>query len=47
MMAYYRSALHNTRNPDMVFLGAYAQPGDYATVRYGLASAMLEDGHFI
>jgi hypothetical protein len=47
MMSYYRAALHNTRRPEMVFLNVYAEPTDYATVRYGLASSMLEDGHFV
>ena len=47
MMDYYRAAVHHTRNPDMVFLNVYADPADYATVRYGLASSMLEDGHFL
>jgi hypothetical protein len=47
MMNYYRGALRNTRHAGMVFLNAFAQPTDYATVRYGLASAMLEDGYFV
>jgi hypothetical protein len=47
MMAYYRAALRNTRQPEMVFLNAFAARTDYATVRYGLASAMLEDGRFV
>ena len=47
MMNYYRAALRNTRNPDMVFLNAFAASTDYATVRYGLASAMMEDGRFV
>lgn len=47
MMKYYRGALHDTRNPGMVFLNAFADPTDYATVRYGLASALLEDGRFV
>jgi hypothetical protein len=47
MMSYYRAALRNTRNPELVFLNAFAAPTDYATVRYGLASSMMEDGRFV
>jgi hypothetical protein len=47
MMSYYRAAVRNTRNPDMVFLNAYAEPTDYATMRYALASSMMENGHLV
>ena len=47
MMNYYRAAVRNTRNPDMVFLNAYAEPTDYATMRYALASSMMENGHLV
>ena len=47
MMNYYRAAMRNTRDPDLVFLNAYAAPTDYTTVRYALASSMMENGHFV
>ncbi len=46
MMAQYRAALANTNASKQVVFLAYAEPTDYARVRYGLASAMLENGYF-
>jgi hypothetical protein len=47
MMEYYRGAIRNVRSPQMVFLNTFANPTDYALIRYGLASAMMEDGYFL
>jgi len=46
-MAYYRTTLHNTRRAGMVFFNTFAAATDYATMRYGLASSMMEDGYFV
>jgi hypothetical protein len=46
-MATYRTALTRTRVPGNVFLNAFAEPNDYRTIRYGLASALLENGYFV
>ena len=46
MMAQYRTALANTNASKQVVFLAYAEPTDYARMRYGLASAMLENGYF-
>jgi hypothetical protein len=46
-MATYRTALTRTRVPGNVFLNTFAEPTDYRTIRYGLASALLENGYFV
>jgi len=46
-MATYRTALTRTRVPGNVFLNTFAEPNDYRTIRYGLASALLENGYFV
>jgi hypothetical protein len=47
MMAVYRGALKRTRIAGNVFLNTFADPTDYRTIRYGLASALLEDGYHL
>jgi hypothetical protein len=46
-MAVYRGALKRTRVPGNVFLNTFADPTDYKTIRYGLASALMDDGYFV
>jgi hypothetical protein len=46
-MNLYRGALKRTRVAGNVFLNTFADPTDYRTIRYGLASALLEDGYFL
>jgi hypothetical protein len=46
-MATYRSALERTRVPGQVFLNTFAEPTDYKTIRYGLASALMDNGYFV
>lgn len=47
MMATYRSLLKHTRSKGDVVLGACSEGGiDHRQLRYGLTSAMLEDGWF-
>lgn len=46
MMAQYRAALANTLAPKAVIFNAAAASADYRTMRFALASAMLEDGYF-
>lgn len=46
-MDYYRAALRNTRAPNDVIFQVFANPTDYRMVRYGLASAMLDNGYFM
>jgi hypothetical protein len=46
-MDYYRAALRNTRSPNDVIFQVFANPTDYRMVRYGLASAMLDNGYFM
>jgi hypothetical protein len=47
MMTRVRTVKANTAAPNDVFLQAYGTATDYAKVRYGLASAMLEDAWFV
>jgi hypothetical protein len=47
MMARYRGQLRNTVAPKDVFLEVRASPTDRKLIRYGLASALLEDGWFM
>jgi hypothetical protein len=47
MMARYRGQLRNSAAPKDVFLEVRASPTDYRTIRYGLASALLENGWFM
>ena len=46
MMEGYRSAIANVRNPKMVIFNVWGASGDYALMRYGLASCLLDNGHF-
>ena len=47
MMDIYRTAIRNTIAPKLVVFHMYVPSAtDYALVRYGIASALLEDGHF-
>jgi hypothetical protein len=46
MMDRYRDVLSNTKWPHDVVLQAYGDAGNYKRVRYGLASALLENGWF-
>lgn len=47
MMSLYRGALRNTRDHGRVFFNTFANPTDYKLIRYGLASAMMDDGYFL
>jgi hypothetical protein len=47
MMSIYRGALARTRVDGTVFFNAFASPTDYKTIRYGLASALMENGYFL
>lgn len=47
MMAEYRTALANTKAPNVVTFGACSPTADAALYRYGIASALLEDGYFL
>lgn len=46
MMESYRAALANTKEPHDVIFGACSPTADAAFYRYGIASALLEDGYF-
>ena len=46
MMDSYRAALANTRAPHDVVFGACSPTADPALYRYGIASALLDDGYF-
>lgn len=46
MMASYRAALVNTKAPHEAIFGACSTSADPAEYRYGIASALLEDGYF-
>jgi hypothetical protein len=46
-MKMYRGALQRTRTRSDVFLNTFANPTDYRTIRYGLASALLDNGYFL
>lgn len=43
----YRTAIRNTRSPKDVIFQTFANPTDYKMVRYGLASAMMDNGWFM
>jgi hypothetical protein len=47
MMGYYRAQIANTIAPKDVFFQAYGSTTDYRTMRYGLASAMLDEGWYV
>ena len=47
MMSMYRGALKRTRVAGNVFFNTFANPTDYRTIRYGLASALMENGYFL
>lgn len=44
---YYRATLVNTRGTNDVLFQTYANPTDYKMVRYGLATAMMDNGYFL
>lgn len=46
MMDRYRGALQNTAAPNDVILQAFGDAGDYRKVRYGLTSALMDNGWF-
>lgn len=46
MMGQYRQMIDNTTNPHLVVFNTFGSPTDYATMRYGLASALMEDGYY-
>jgi hypothetical protein len=46
MMDSYRKALANTKAPNLVVFGACFPSADPAAYRYGMASALLEDGYY-
>ncbi len=46
MMAQYRAALANTVAPKAVIFNAAVASADYRTMRFALATSMLEDGYF-
>ena len=43
----YRAALRNTRETNDVIFQTFASPTDYKTVRYGLATALMDNGYFM
>ncbi|MDJ0928066.1 MAG: putative glycoside hydrolase [Gammaproteobacteria bacterium] len=45
-MERYRAAIRDTRAPHMVTFNVHGRIDDYATMRFGLASALLEDGYY-
>ena len=47
MMSLYRGALKRTRVAGTVFFNTFASPTDYKMIRYGLASALMENGYFL
>jgi hypothetical protein len=47
MMNRYRSQLRNTAAPKDAILQIFASNTDYKTIRYGLASALMENGWFM
>ena len=47
MMTRYRAHLKNTTAPHAAFLQAYGATTDYKTMRYGLASALMDNGYFV
>lgn len=47
MMDSYRSALKHTTGPHDVVFGACSPTADPALYRYGIASALMEDGYFL
>ncbi|MGE5116996.1 MAG: putative glycoside hydrolase [Betaproteobacteria bacterium] len=47
MMKRYRALIVNSTSPNVVFLQAYGATTDYRTMRYGLASALLDQGYFV
>lgn len=47
MMQRYRAQLANTISPHAVFFQVYGSTTDYRMMRYGLASALLDNGYFV
>jgi len=47
MMGRYRALLRNTASPKAAFLQVYGGATDFRQMRYGLASALLEDGYYV
>ena len=46
MMARYRAAFRDTAAPHAVVFQIYSAPDDHRLMRYGLCSALLDDGYF-
>jgi hypothetical protein len=46
-MDYYRAAMRNTRAPNDVIFQVFGSHTDYKMMRYGLASAMMDNGYFM
>jgi hypothetical protein len=42
----YHAALQHTLPPNLVGFNVWGRPNDYQRLRYGLASALLDDGYF-
>lgn len=47
VLDYYRAALLNTRGANDVLFQTFANPTDYKMVRYGLATALMDNGYFL
>jgi hypothetical protein len=47
MMERYRGMLRNTASPKSVFMQVYGDSLDFRQMRFGLASALLEDGYYV
>ena len=47
MMTRYRAILRNTTSPSAAFLQVYGGATDFRQMRYGLASALLENGYYV
>jgi hypothetical protein len=46
MMSRYRAVIANTAAPHLVLFNAHGDIDDFATVRYGLSSCLMDDGYF-
>ncbi|MEM7313445.1 MAG: putative glycoside hydrolase [Planctomycetota bacterium] len=46
MMDQYRTTIRNAQH-NVALLDVHANPRDYKTMRYGLASALMDDGYFM
>ena len=47
MMTWYRKAMSALAEPKLAIFHMVGSATDYQTVRYGLASAMMDDGYFV